>query len=466
MREKLTISPTQTGAQLVMRRLVRDEWERLRRCNITPWVFLNTGEPMRVADFYGTEISYQGVGFEGSPRDVFWGRYIEPFLEDIVFRMLDRTMNLCKEEGHDAKSALGETGKLLKRSVRDTYRAMADVDRRLRGRGFPETVVRRDVQGGVAAMEDLIDSRVASLVTSARQSRRPPEDRMTDAEIELAILRHHIHQHNKANATSPDDKCARELDMRDVLKEIGATSGAELEQEAQAWLARLAPPRRGSLRGPLKRCSHASVRESTHRFHSRAFIDAGYQKAAPAWDRVQELERVLLRSETASSRSELEQKFGIVRAWPQAKRDFEQWREAGVERGTILFLDIDHFKRLNTTHTNVTVDEKILAPFQVCLVSHSKDIGEVYRHGGEEFVIVLPNQDKANGTRVAEELRSIIAATDFFLDAGAERITVSIGVASWPEDGSEVVTLTAAANAAQIEAKESGRNKVVVYLET
>ena len=86
--------PQQTGLFPITSKLVRDEWERLRRDNITPWAFLNSGQPIRIVDFYGKNISFQGVAFEGSPFAVFWKRYIEPFLEDIVLRMLDRTMTL------------------------------------------------------------------------------------------------------------------------------------------------------------------------------------------------------------------------------------------------------------------------------------------------------------------------------------------------------------------------------------
>jgi len=90
-------SVQQTGAYAVISKLVNDEWEKLRRNNITPWVFLNSGKPMNVVDFYGKTISYDGVEFEGSPSNVFWGRYIDPFLEDIALRMFDRTLTLCKK---------------------------------------------------------------------------------------------------------------------------------------------------------------------------------------------------------------------------------------------------------------------------------------------------------------------------------------------------------------------------------
>ncbi|MBI4643151.1 MAG: hypothetical protein HY743_05350, partial [Deltaproteobacteria bacterium] len=101
-----------------------------------------------------------GVLFEGSPRVVFWGRYIEPFLEDISFRAIDQTIRLCNEKKERLKEPLTETADLLKMLVRKTYDLMADVDRRLRGRGFPQSVANRSVNGEIAEMDRFIDARV------------------------------------------------------------------------------------------------------------------------------------------------------------------------------------------------------------------------------------------------------------------------------------------------------------------
>jgi len=169
---KVAKEPTQkTGVCPVIRKLIRDEWERLRENKITPWNWLNSGKPMHVIDFYGKEINYQGgAGFEGSPQTVFWGRYIEPFLEDIILRALERTLAVCRDEGHEPKAALTEAGILLHALVRDAYNAMADVDQRLRGRGYPNRVGRRNVDGHVAAMGRFIDMRVNGLLAVARPS--------------------------------------------------------------------------------------------------------------------------------------------------------------------------------------------------------------------------------------------------------------------------------------------------------
>lgn len=162
-----------TGLYPVMSKLVRDEGEKLRRDKVTPWAFFHSDQLMRVVDFYGKEIacSGSGVAFEGSPRRIFWGRYIEPFLEDIVLRMLDRTVALCKDEGHDVKLALMETNLLLKRLIQETYDAMAGIDQRLRGRGYPNSVAKRNVSGEVDAMGRFTDARVTGVIAVARPSR-------------------------------------------------------------------------------------------------------------------------------------------------------------------------------------------------------------------------------------------------------------------------------------------------------
>src|SRR5271163_2020803 len=73
----------------MLEKFVREECEKLERNHITPWAFLLAGPRMVVKDYYGGDIAYGGIGFEGSPQNVFWTRYIEPFLEDITFRAVD-----------------------------------------------------------------------------------------------------------------------------------------------------------------------------------------------------------------------------------------------------------------------------------------------------------------------------------------------------------------------------------------
>ncbi len=158
----------ETNLYPVINKSIDIEWEKLRRNQIIPWSFLTAGKIFHCNDFYGNEINYQGVTFEGSPREVFWGRYIEPFLEDISYRAIDQTIQLCNEKGESLREPLLETAKLLKIMLRKTYNLMADVDQRLRGGGYPQNVEKRKVDVEIAEMDRFIDVRVQSEVAMCK----------------------------------------------------------------------------------------------------------------------------------------------------------------------------------------------------------------------------------------------------------------------------------------------------------
>ena len=111
---------------------------------------------------------------------------------------------------------------------------------------------------------------------------------MNETELEIEILKKYINQHKLANDSS--SKCARELDMREVLKEIIGDESQDLEYDARLWLNRLAPRNPGKSKGVLRPCSDGNVRNATHKFHARAFTDVINDQPAPAWDRISELE--------------------------------------------------------------------------------------------------------------------------------------------------------------------------------
>jgi hypothetical protein len=158
----LQIASGRTNIYPIINKFINDEWEKLRRDQIDPWNFMLSENGFRCKNFYGKQIQYQGVRFEGSPRIVFWGRYIEPFLEDISFRAIDKTIHLCIDKNVILKEPLLETAELLKLLVRKTYNLMADVDRRLRGSGYPDSIGKQDVVGEIAVMDRFIEDRVKS----------------------------------------------------------------------------------------------------------------------------------------------------------------------------------------------------------------------------------------------------------------------------------------------------------------
>jgi GGDEF domain-containing protein len=114
---------------------------------------------------------------------------------------------------------------------------------------------------------------------------------------------------------------------------------------------------------------------------------------------------------------ELEQKFGILFSAAREQRDFDLWvadSAAATDYSIgVVFLDIDDFKKVNSTFTESIVDRDILPPLQRLLRDVSLHKGSAYRHGGEELVVILPNFDLDETAAFAEKLRARIETQRF-----------------------------------------------------
>ena len=130
-------------------------------------------------------------------------------------------------------------------------------------------------------------------------------------------------------------------------------------------------------------------------------------------------------------------------------------------RLALLMIDIDHFKEVNDRHGHAAGDAVLRALADT--FSRSLRGGDVCgRLGGEEFAAVLPEQDRAGAAATAERLRAALERLN--VGAGGKewiRVTVSVGVAAFPEDGQTLGTLMQRADARLYRAKEAGRNTVV-----
>ena len=129
---------------------------------------------------------------------------------------------------------------------------------------------------------------------------------------------------------------------------------------------------------------------------------------------------------------------------------------------SLILLDIDHFKRVNDTHGHLAGDA-VLKGLGELLRREARAIDRVCRYGGEEITIILPETGLEAAANFAERLRAAVEAWPFDVDATPIRMTVSIGVASWPAQADSAQTLVAAADAAMYAAKQGGRNRVVRY---
>ncbi len=125
----------------------------------------------------------------------------------------------------------------------------------------------------------------------------------------------------------------------------------------------------------------------------------------------------------------------------------------------ILMLDIDHFKALNDTHGHHAGD-LALTTFAKTVVSNVRRADLAARYGGEEFVVLMPNTSAQEAFVVAEKIRAAVAVTEVELsERVAVRLTVSVGVAAYPEDTNNAAELFGLADDALYEAKRMGRDR-------
>jgi len=131
---------------------------------------------------------------------------------------------------------------------------------------------------------------------------------------------------------------------------------------------------------------------------------------------------------------------------------------------SILMVDIDYFKNYNDINGHLLGDE-VLRKVAFLLESNLRKADIVARYGGEEFVILLPEIDKAHADQVAEKLRRTIELKHFPKEQYQpnKNLTISLGLATLPDDSTNSRELIEFADRALYRAKAQGRNQVVPY---
>ena len=152
------------------------------------------------------------------------------------------------------------------------------------------------------------------------------------------------------------------------------------------------------------------------------------------------------------------------------RRYLEEMLEREIQRAIraqqpvgILILDVDHFKQINDTLGHIAGDI-VLHELGKFLSRQIRQSDIACRYGGDEFVIILPDTSRETAQQRAEQLRYGVG--NIFKDHKdppvSERISISLGVAAFPDDGSTGEVVLKAADTALLQAKHSGSNQVVM----
>jgi diguanylate cyclase (GGDEF)-like protein len=129
---------------------------------------------------------------------------------------------------------------------------------------------------------------------------------------------------------------------------------------------------------------------------------------------------------------------------------------------SLLLADIDHFKKVNDTYGH-PVGDLVLKGVSGVITETIRDIDIPARYGGEEFGVILPGTDAVGAQKIAERLRRAVMAKTFTADDKTLKVTVSIGVATSPEDAESKEGLIEKADQALYHAKHGGRNRAVIW---
>jgi two-component system, cell cycle response regulator len=268
------------------------------------------------------------------------------------------------------------------------------------------------------------------------------------------------------------------------IEKLGAAAGAPLDElvdgagiaGAASHLGRavLWPTAEGGVQpSPLEPDAAAGavaipLRSGGHPFGVLAY----YGRDAPFEEEdVHSLQILVRQAETAIENSFLYEEAvrlsltdGMTGLWN--RRNFDLRLESELSRAirfsepfAVVFVELDQMKSVNDRYGHQAGDT-VLIELARRLTEAVREVDVVARWGGDEFTLLLPKTGLAGALRLAEKIRAAVANGPFRIDAGSLDITISVGVAAYPEHGSSGKDLVAAADAAMYQAKARGRNRV------
>lgn len=151
---------------------IKTAFIKLEQEKITPWMFLLSDKMPPIKDFHGRIIHYRGVKFEGSPTQVFWNGFIDPFLEALIGWAFKFSLDHAKERDLDPESCIEVAQQSLQSGISRIFVRMRDIDRRLRGSGSPDKVPPRNIVSAERGFLEKIKEYKASVMQGCQHKAR------------------------------------------------------------------------------------------------------------------------------------------------------------------------------------------------------------------------------------------------------------------------------------------------------
>jgi len=145
----------------------------------------------------------------------------------------------------------------------------------------------------------------------------------------------------------------------------------------------------------------------------------------------------------------------------QLEKEFERARRYDIN-GSLIILDLDHFKKINDRYGHI-VGDRVLSSVGNLLEEEKRTNDICGRYGGEEFCLYLPETELDRAHQMAERLRQSIETMDFSAGESNFSVTASFGVSNFHTEEDSVTGTLKAPDRALYEAKNNGRNQIVVY---
>ena len=129
---------------------------------------------------------------------------------------------------------------------------------------------------------------------------------------------------------------------------------------------------------------------------------------------------------------------------------------------TLLFLDLDHFKRVNDQYGHI-IGSKLLAEVGECLRESLRLVDAAFRYGGDEFAILLPQTSREAGLRVARRIAQVLRHRRWLPEEGIQvELRASIGVSVYPADGANPQLIVQRADDMMYAVKQAGRDNIAM----